>query len=553
MNNKFLSLTAVSLLALTTIFGSFSALAAENISKTSVAATSGNGTVKNAISDIDFESGFSADFGELKTDDNGNKYLALQSEQELCLANGVEDFSVGDAVAVSFDVANTSSESKSVSSASLDIGGKSVFKINVKSSASEVLYYTENGENAFENVGYIDTSAGTSWNHINMVFRKVCDNVTGASYIKLERFTNNSFEYSVGDCAFASGEPNFITADFSGEITLAVDSAASVAVDNVLVYTPNNETIATKNKILTFMAPVKTLYTDDDFENRVPEKSIKSSNSPNSVSLSNSSHAAIAKIGNGNIYALPNQNKTNIVLNEKDDMNFDKLAIGFSYQVSTDPSLYVRLKIGNQYALKFATMFKIFKEQNSAYNIEYDIASKNGWAHIFFILEKRTFEKQDRMFVSQLYINGEEIDVSSAADMPIDDLCTPWWKGGDISLYIQNKNTGIDNVIAYEPQEIESGFESAILSDGKIAIRNSSATALSLNNKKLIAAAFDDEDKLVSIKITNLNVTVTSKEVADVDIGEFDFPSQTEYVKIFAWSDMDSMTPVLDNETIFVK
>ena len=305
------------------------------------------------------------------------------------------------------------------------------------------------------------------------------------------------------------------------------------------------------------MPPVKTLFVDDDFENRAVgtdfkaiedgkseySKSVKSVQSGIEVALDSES---------GNKYANYTATSKRIELCDKVlSTTATKLVVSFSVNNDDTEGGFYYLRFGSKDSTKAfqiqrdsnngTSYVKKFKSTSGTDYIVNNIKPVDGWITYAFIFEKSA---DNSTVLKQMLCNGTAVEFADTVDMKFPADCN-WWGepvSGDTVKAINiagNNKTGlkIDDILVYEPYDVY--MKDASIANKSVTIVNDSAAAVS---GKVFLALYDENKNLVYATEYTDEVSVPANDSKLVNLdGDINVPS-AKSAKIFFW-DKDLLAP----------
>ena len=596
MKKGILSFTVVLAFAIVNVLGCFSAAAVDCVGNTHVTPYSYYNTIKTVIVDDDFEDrkveanlkddttkyakpAVGNDQTVVAADSNGNKYLKLNGWQKIYAkpTNGTNYGINSDKLVFSFDITNPAALAGTTSSDTpnpvLYVGGKPFFRFNLKETDKakgvEVRYFSGGGDCAFKKVGTNDDywtqarASNDSWSHVELVLKRV--EIAGSYTVELESLTANGTVFNLVDGVYAAGTPNFEKMDWWSNKSQKEDfirlgnTGKEFVLDNVLIYAPG----AAVSRVSTASnaAPAKTLYIDDDFNDRSAGNDVKSSNSKR---IPYTNGVVAEQVTTNDMCATPSAAWKTMRLFSANNLGCDKLAFHFKYKLGTptEGENVISLNFGmtNEYrainAMKFGSTITYFgTEQIALGNAQ---ASADDWTYIDAVFEKRTSGEGYDMFLNKLDVNGVSVDISATNGIAVQSAAKKWWGNDNDNFSSYFFQFGaleicIDDVMLYEPATITTGFEIANFNNGTVTIRNANAAALDLTDSKLIVAAYDNEDNLLGAVANTIGAYLASGESTSVSIAGVTAPTGTAYYKFFAWNNLNDMVPLFTQAEVTAK
>ena len=589
MKKGILSFTVVLAFAIVNVLGCFSAAAVDCVGNTHVTPHSYYNTIKTVIVDDDFEDrkveanlkddttkyakpAVGNDQTVVAVDTNGNKYLKLNSWQKIYAkpTNGTNYGIDSDRLVFSFDITNptalTGTTNSDTPNPVLYVGGKAFFRFNLKETDKakgvEVRYFSGGGDYAFKKVGTNDyywtqtRASGDSWSHVELVLKRV--EINGSYTVELERLTANGTVFNLVDGVYDQ-TPNFEKEmDWWSNRSQKEDfirfgnTGKGFVLDNVLIYAPG-ETAMSRVSTALNAAPAKTLYIDDDFNDRTAGNTVKSSGSKRIPHVNNVVADAVTT---NDMCATPSKAWGSMRLFNTNNLSCNKLALHFKYKLGTATSNNaVDLNFGSKSdggaanALRFGSKIGYFG--TTQVDLGDATVSDDGWTYIDTVFEK----KDSEIYLNKLDVNGVAVDISGTANIPIQSEAKKWWGNDGSTYYFQFGAMGIciDDIILYAPAAITTGFEIANFNNGTVTIRNANAATLDLTDSRLIVAAYDKGDNLLGAAVKEIDANLASGESTSVSFAGVTAPTGTAYYKFFAWKNLDEMVPLFTQAEVTAK
>lgn len=330
----------------------------------------------------------------------------------------------------------------------------------------------------------------------------------------------------------------------------------------------------TNVSLKSYMPPVKTIFVDDDFENRTVDGEVApvAKGEPgyraNQIKEADKAGAGFtAKKENDNIYAYNDtQYKTIRVCDKVISTSADRLVISFKFNVNTRATgddFMLRFGSSNSArALRFlwtsrnrVEIYKYITKPTTStgydtdwlYNI--DPTASKTWIDFTLVLIKSGSGDSAVAKIDKMFVNGTEVNIS--ADELLAD-CN-WWKNvSDPTEKLNAINIGnakgngymFDDILIYEPYDVymtDLNIESRtakIVNDGSNTVTGNVFIALYDNDKNLLAA------KEAS---TDLSVPAGGSQTVSLDKAFGHDNAKT--AKIFFWN-KSSLAPLCAAETV---
>ncbi len=306
-----------------------------------------------------------------------------------------------------------------------------------------------------------------------------------------------------------------------------------------------------------YMPPVKTIFVDDDFENRVVGKNfevIEEGKSPYSkpVKFVQDGINVASDSESGNKYALYTDVYKRIELCDKVlPSTATRLVVSFSVNSEKNDDGFYYLRFGSKDSTKAfqirrdnkngTSYVNKFKSSGGTEQITNNIKPVNGWIKYAFIFEKSA---DNSTVLKQMFCNGTAVEFANTVDMKFPADCN-WWGdpvSGDtvkaINIAGNSKaNLIIDNVLVYEPYDVY--MKDANIVGKSVTIVNDSAAEVS---GKVFLALYDENKNLVYATEYTGEVKVPANGSLPVVLtDEIDVPN-AKSAKIFFW-DKGSLAP----------
>lgn len=332
----------------------------------------------------------------------------------------------------------------------------------------------------------------------------------------------------------------------------------------------------TNVKLKSYMPPVKTIFVDDDFENRTVDGEIApvAEGEPgyraNQIKAADKAGAGFtAKKENDNIYAYNDKQYTTIRACDKViSTSADRLVISFKFNVNTraaGENFMLRFgKLDSARALMFqwsstnrVVIYKFITDPTTStgygtqwlYNI--DATASKTWIDFTLVLIKSGSGDSAVAKIDKMFVNGTEAKINADARELMAD-CN-WWKNiSDPAETLNAINIGntkgngymFDDILIYEPYDVYmtdidlNSRTAKIVNDGSNAVTGSAFIALYDSDKNLLEA------KEVS---ANLSVQAGGSQTVTLD-SEFGHDN-ARTAKIFFWN-KSSLAPLCAAETV---
>lgn len=319
----------------------------------------------------------------------------------------------------------------------------------------------------------------------------------------------------------------------------------------------------TNVKLESYMPPVKTIFVDDDFENRMVGSDFGAIEDGKSV-YSKPVYSAVKGIevaqdtAGSNKYAIYKDTYKRIDLCKNNiSASAKKMVISFKLNLTDVANGGVILLRGDTATKAFmfqkssknkGLTMKIYNSSGSALDWSTVNGVNDNWIDVAIILEK----VGENAECKNILINGDNIAASK--DLTNKKLLPgfKWWVDGDTKNFINvtnqnndSKGSKIDNVLIYEPYDVYmTGIDAVnktvkIVNDGSDAVTGNVFIALYDENKNLLAA------KEAS---TELSVQAGGSQTVSLNDETFGHPD-AKTAKIFFWN-KSSLAPLCAAETV---
>lgn len=308
-----------------------------------------------------------------------------------------------------------------------------------------------------------------------------------------------------------------------------------------------------------YMPPIKTLFVDDDFQNRAVGSTateIAEGKTAYDKPIKKAEAGVNAAKTDTNIYANYSERYKKIELCDKIISKTsapDNLAISFRFNMSSfASSKYFMLRFGSKpttQALQFQQTssngirisgYKLDSSSSSgsgvaANQITQNISSSDNWISFFVIFERVSNTAK----IKKLVINGNEITVPDTKKDLLAD-CN-WWMETTVSgeaLKTINiggsANTGlmVDDILVYEPQTV---YFKDVTQTGLTIVNDSSSEPVTGN---LFLALYDTDGNLLMANPYGSDVTVAAGESRTINAptGSITDLTGVAKAKIFYWN-----------------
>ena len=312
----------------------------------------------------------------------------------------------------------------------------------------------------------------------------------------------------------------------------------------------------TNVKLESYMPPVKTIFVDDDFENR------------GDVGTSLKGNLATDTYGTAGIEGVVAGDATNKYVTVTDAWksvmpktdkyvsirNAQKLVIAVENKHSDTNSNSAKfaIQLNETTAILFEASSPSGYNKNELYNVKLGtslIATNIGldnttWNKIYIVMER----DGDVAKVTKILIDGTDKSYDGKITIPLPQTLPSTWWGNDtkvpVRLNTRAANNSFDNVLIYEPYDVymtDLNIESRtakIVNDGSNAVTGNVFIALYDNDKNLLAA------KEAS---TDLSVPAGGSQTVSLDKAFGHDNAKT--AKIFFWN-KSSLAPLCAAETV---
>lgn len=331
----------------------------------------------------------------------------------------------------------------------------------------------------------------------------------------------------------------------------------------------------TNVKLKSYMPPVKTIFADDNFQDRtVGDFTDKGTGFPNiKPNVWNGSPMKYEAESDGNKYITGNAWKTIWVVPET---GYDVNRITFSFDISAETSgtevqlclsggtadkvLKVRVKDSTggdtgiaevMYYDKASSSFPLIKTSDGK-TFAPRSASQGIWNRVCATF-KRVLQTDGsyNVYIESLYVNGTRFNTDTICENVIYNGTNGWWTLNSSSqfnaIFTQTSKAGwkLDNILIYEPYDVYMTDLNVvnktvkIVNDGSNAVTGNVFIALYDNDKNLLAA------KEAS---TELSVPAGGSQTVSLDDDTFGHEN-AKTAKIFFWN-KSSLAPLCAAETV---
>lgn len=215
----------------------------------------------------------------------------------------------------------------------------------------------------------------------------------------------------------------------------------------------------------------KTIYVDDDFNDRTVENVVSETNYTKGIAGACSSAVAASEEG-GNVYASSSASFYSgayITLLNSNNIQSDKLALSFRYRPNS--KAFFRLRFGTcpimmfQHTTDTKGIIKVYsalKTAAFAYDVNYAFTE---WINCNIIFEKIMTDGVYRPHIKQIYINDTALDMSKVEAIlggtQFYDDCPDWWSGDVASAAVNfdmfsAAGMDIDDIMLCEPYDFSA-------------------------------------------------------------------------------------------------
>ncbi len=329
-------------------------------------------------------------------------------------------------------------------------------------------------------------------------------------------------------------------------LLLVVTLLSATVFGSVSVSAAGGETNVTQKS---YLPPVKTLFVDDDFENRTVDAlaSAQPSNAAYQYPIGSRSGTGI-KIAQesdeaANKYAIYNNGWQTVECDSENLANANSLVVSFRTLISagtgivkirfssTGPAIFFQ-KLSNG-----KIQIKSYKSSSAADDkaINTVTVSGNGtdWVDCSVVFEKT---REGLVRIKSLFVNGEKIKEDPEANMTLYDGCS-WISAKNVGIQATAAKTQIDDILVYEPYDVY--MKDANIADKSVTIVNDSDAEVS---GKVFLALYDENKNLVYATEYTGEVKVPANGSLPVVLtDEIDVPN-AKSAKIFFW-DKGSLAP----------
>lgn len=330
----------------------------------------------------------------------------------------------------------------------------------------------------------------------------------------------------------------------------------------------------TNVKLKSYMPPVKTIFVDDDFENRTVDGGVApvAKGEPgyraNQIKEADKAGAGFtAKKENDNIYAYNDmQYKTIRACDKVISTSADRLVISFKFNVNTRA-------VGDDFMLRFGSsnsaralrflwtsknrveIYKFITDPTTStgYNTQWlcniDATASKTWIDLTLVLIKSGSGDSAVAKIDKMFVNGTEANIS--ADELLAD-CN-WWKNvSDPTEKLNAINIGntkgngymFDDILIYEPYDVYMTDIDA--AERTVKIVNDGSNAVTGN---VFIALYDNDKNLLEAKEVSADLSVPAGDSKTVSLDKEFGHNDAKTAKIFFWN-KSSLAPLCAAETV---
>ena len=319
----------------------------------------------------------------------------------------------------------------------------------------------------------------------------------------------------------------------------------------------------TNVKLESYMPPVKTIFVDDDFENRAEGALVapiaEGETGYRANQVKSIDKTVVAGKENGNIYANYSTTYSRVDLCDKIiPTQAKKMVISFKFDMRTFAG-------GNTFTIRFGnqTGTKAFQFQMTGNNgvriSKYNTSGvtqiiqninkdkKNEWVDFKVILAKG--DSDSGALIEKLFVDGNEVSLKDEVRQLNSD-CN-WWKeasGNSVKAINIGENAAVnlrlDNILIYEPYDVYmtdlnvANRTAKIVNDGSNTVTGNVFIALYDNDKNLLAA-----------KEASTELSVPAGGSQTVSLDDTFGHENAKTAKIFFWN-KSSLAPLCAAETV---
>ena len=223
-----------------------------------------------------------------------------------------------------------------------------------------------------------------------------------------------------------------------------------------------------KVKLTKTMYTPKTIYVDDDFNDRTDGECVAGSDYEKKIP--SAAAGAIAESEDGNTYVCLSKKwaSAKVGILGSNDIQSDKLAVSFKFRHNTATNApYFQLRFADTNPIFLFQTFgnngaiSMYKDATSGKKSlwYYDIPCTE-WAQFDVIFERVSVGGEYRVRIAEVYLNNEALDMSKVTSELGSDIlyCGDWWSGNasDNTICISqvsftDEGIDIDDIMVYEP------------------------------------------------------------------------------------------------------
>lgn len=321
----------------------------------------------------------------------------------------------------------------------------------------------------------------------------------------------------------------------------------------------------TNVKLESYMPPVKTIFVDDDFENRAEGESVapiaEGETGYRANQVKSIDKTVVAGKESGNIYANYSTTYSRVDLCDKIiSTQAKKMVISFKFDMRTFAG-------GNTFTIRFGnqTGTKAFQFQMTGNNgvriSKYNTSGvtqiiqninknkENEWVDFKVILAKGDIDSG--ALIEKIFVDGAEISLKDDIRQLNSD-CN-WWKEAASNNSVKTINIGenaaknlrLDNVLIYEPYDVYMTDIDAVKKTVKIV--NDGSNAVEGN---VFIALYDNDKNLLAAKEASTALSVPAGGSQTVPLNDETFGhADAKTAKIFFWN-KSSLAPLCAAETV---
>lgn len=322
----------------------------------------------------------------------------------------------------------------------------------------------------------------------------------------------------------------------------------------------------TNVKLKSYMPPVKTIFVDDDFENRTvgakvdPIAKGETGYRANQVQSVPKEKNVIAVKEKDNIYANYESTSARIDLCDKiiKPTQAKKLVISFKFDMREfAPAKKFTLRFGNQTGTK-AFYFQMtgnngvrISKYNDGTPVELtkniNVGNKNEWVDFMVILAKD--DSNSGALIEKVFVDRKEVAIPSSVTRQLNSDCN-WWKeasGNSVKTINIGDNDAVmrlDDVLIYEPYDVYMTDLNIERRTAKIV--NDGSNEVTGN---VFIALYDKDKNLLEAKEVSANLSVPAGGSQTVALDEGFGHNDAKTAKIFFWN-KSSLAPLCAAETV---